>query len=80
MPKPWGCVLLPLMAVKEKEGLCKKMGAEASIDFTTCKDIPAEVMKITTWRYELIRLIEEDGLMKSAHGVIVTAATKAGYE
>ena len=34
---------------KEKEELCKKLGAEAFIDFTTCKDIQAEVMKITTY-------------------------------
>ena len=48
----------------EKEALCKKLGAEAFIDFQTSKDIPAEVMKLTTY---------------GAHGVIVTAATKEGY-
>jgi alcohol dehydrogenase, propanol-preferring len=49
---------------EQKGELCKKLGAEVYIDFTTCKDIPAEVKKITTY---------------GAHGVIVTAATKEGY-
>ncbi|KAF2464403.1 alcohol dehydrogenase [Lindgomyces ingoldianus] len=48
-----------------KRDLCLKLGAEKFIDFTTTKDIPAEVTKITTY---------------GAHGVVVTAATKAGYE
>ena len=48
----------------EKRDLCKKLGAEAFIDFTTTKDIVAEVMKITTY---------------GAHGVLVTAASKEGY-
>ena len=48
-----------------KRDLCLKLGAEKFIDFTTAKDIPAEVMNITTY---------------GAHGVLVTAATKAGYE
>ena len=48
----------------DKEALCKRLGAEAFIDFQTCKDIPGEVMKLTTY---------------GAHGVIVTAATKEGY-
>ena len=48
----------------EKKELCKKLGAEEFIDFTTCADIPAEVMKITTY---------------GAHGVLVTAATKEAY-
>jgi NADPH-dependent curcumin reductase CurA len=45
----------------EKRDLCKRLGAEAFIDFTTTKDIIAEIMRITTYR---------------AHGVLVTAATK----
>lgn len=44
----------------EKRNLCKRLGAEAFIDFTT-KDIIAEIMRITTY---------------GAHGVLVTAATK----
>lgn len=32
-----------------KRDLCKKLGAEHFIDFTTCKDISAEVMKITQY-------------------------------
>lgn len=31
----------------QKKELCKKLGAEEFIDFTTAKDIPAEVMRIT---------------------------------
>lgn len=49
----------------EKGELCKKLGAEEYIDFTTCKDIPAEVMKATKY---------------GAHAVLVTAATKEAYE
>ncbi|OAL48233.1 alcohol dehydrogenase [Pyrenochaeta sp. DS3sAY3a] len=48
-----------------KRDLCLKLGAEKFIDFTTTKDIAAEVTKITTY---------------GAHGVIVFSATKAGYE
>lgn len=47
-----------------KRDLCKKLGAEAFIDFQQTQDIAAEVMKITTY---------------GAHGVIVTAATKEAY-
>jgi hypothetical protein len=49
----------------EKRELCLKLGAEVYIDFKTTKDIPAEVLKITKY---------------GAHGVIVTAATRAAYE
>jgi propanol-preferring alcohol dehydrogenase len=45
--------------------LCLSFGAEKFIDFMTCSDITSEVMKITTY---------------GAHGVIVFAATKTGYE
>jgi propanol-preferring alcohol dehydrogenase len=48
-----------------KKDLCLSLGAEKFIDYTTTKDIAAEIMKITTY---------------GAHGVIVFAATKAGYE
>jgi len=48
----------------EKRDLCKKLGAEMFIDFITTKDIPAEIMKTTTY---------------GGHGVIVFAATKEGY-
>lgn len=47
-----------------KRDLCKKLGAEVFIDYTTEKDITAEVMKITT---------------HGAHAVLVTAATKEAY-
>jgi len=48
----------------EKRDLCKSLGAEEFIDFTQVKDIPAEIMRITTY---------------GAHGVLVTAATKEAY-
>lgn len=48
-----------------KKDLCKKLGAEEFIDFTKVKDTAAEVNRITKY---------------GAHGVIVTAATKAAYE
>ncbi|KAH7161744.1 chaperonin 10-like protein [Dactylonectria macrodidyma] len=48
-----------------KRDLCKELGAEVFIDFQTTKDLTAEIMKITT---------------HGAHGVIVTAATRAAYE
>lgn len=44
----------------EKRDLCERLGAEAFIDFTTTKDITAEIV-IPTY---------------GAHGVLVTAATK----
>lgn len=47
-----------------KKELCLRLGAEYFIDFSTTKDIPARVMEIT-------------GL--GAHGVVVTAASVAGY-
>ncbi|KAF2710853.1 GroES-like protein [Pleomassaria siparia CBS 279.74] len=48
-----------------KRDLCLRLGAEQFIDFNTTKDIAAEVKKITKY---------------GTHGVVVTAATKAGYE
>jgi alcohol dehydrogenase, propanol-preferring len=48
----------------EKGELCKKLGAEEYIDFTSTKDIAAEVTRITTY---------------GAHGVLVTAATAEAY-
>lgn len=50
---------------EHKRELCMKLGAEVFIDFKETKDIAAEVIKITTY---------------GAHGVIVTAATRAAYE
>lgn len=49
----------------EKKALCERLGAEHFIDFMTEKDIVARVKEITTW---------------GAHGVVVTAASKAGYD
>lgn len=47
-----------------KRDLCKKLGAEVFIDYTSTKDIQAEVMRITGY---------------GAHAVLVTAATKEAY-
>lgn len=48
----------------EKKELCMEMGAEAFVDFKTCDDTVAEVMKLTGG--------------KGAHAVIVTGGTAAG--
>ncbi|RMD44464.1 hypothetical protein DV735_g639, partial [Chaetothyriales sp. CBS 134920] len=63
--KAMGLRVIAIDGGAEKEALCKKLGAEFFIDFQTTKDIPAEVLKITT---------------HGAHGVIVFPATKQGYE
>lgn len=62
--KAMGMRIIAIDGGAEKENLCRDLGAEEFIDFTTCKDIVAEVMRITTW---------------GAHGVLVTAASKEGY-
>lgn len=63
--KAMGMRVIAIDGGDAKRDLCLKLGAEKFIDFTTTKDIPAEVLKITTY---------------GSHGVLVTAATKAGYE
>jgi propanol-preferring alcohol dehydrogenase len=49
---------------EEKGKLCKSLGAEEYLDFTTVKDVIAEVTRITTY---------------GAHAVIVFAASKESY-
>ncbi|PYI05565.1 GroES-like protein [Aspergillus sclerotiicarbonarius CBS 121057] len=49
---------------EEKRELCQRLGAEVFIDFQETPDVGAEIMKITKY---------------GAHGIIVTAATKAVY-
>ena len=49
---------------EEKRELCQKLGAEVFVDFRETPDVGAEIMKITQY---------------GAHGIIVTAATKAVY-
>ena len=59
---------LRVIAIDEgqaKEELCKKLGAEAFIDFGKVKDISAEVKRITS---------------HGAHGVVVTAYVRDAYE
>jgi propanol-preferring alcohol dehydrogenase len=62
--KAMGMRVIAVDGGDEKRDLCKRLGAETFIDFTTTKDITAEIMRITTY---------------GAHGVLVTAATKEGY-
>ncbi|KLO93836.1 hypothetical protein CEK26_007606 [Fusarium fujikuroi] len=63
--KAMGMRVIAIDGGDEKRDLCLKLGAEVFIDFKTTKDITAEVMKITKY---------------GAHGVIITAATRAAYE
>ncbi|RMZ82582.1 hypothetical protein DV738_g1519, partial [Chaetothyriales sp. CBS 135597] len=63
--KSMGLRVIAIDGGAEKEAMCKKLGAEHFIDFQTNKDIPAEVLKITTY---------------GAHAVIVFPATRHSYE
>lgn len=63
--KAMGMRVIAIDGGAEKASLCKKLGAEHFLDFTTETDLPARVKEIT-------------GL--GAHGVVVTAASKSGYE
>ncbi|EKJ76064.1 hypothetical protein NXS19_002873 [Fusarium pseudograminearum] len=63
--KAMGMRVIAIDGGDEKRELCLKLGAEVFIDFKTTKDIAAQVLKITTY---------------GAHGVIVTAGTRAAYE
>lgn len=62
--KAMGMRVIAIDGGAEKGELCKKLGAEEYIDFTSTSDIAAEVMRITEY---------------GAHGVLVTAATKEAY-
>ena len=62
--KAMGMRVIAIDGGTEKQKLCLDLGAEHFIDYTITTDVPAEVMKITTY---------------GAHGVLVTAATKEGY-
>lgn len=63
--KAMGMRVIAIDGGDQKRDLCLKLGAEEFIDFTKTKDIPAEVMRITTY---------------GAHGVVVTGATRQAYE
>jgi propanol-preferring alcohol dehydrogenase len=63
--KAMGMRIIAIDGGAEKKALCERLGAEHFIDFTTEKDITAKVKEITGW---------------GAHGVVVTAASRAGYE
>lgn len=62
--KAMGMRIIAVDGGDDKGKLCKQLGAEHYIDFLSCKDVAAEVMKLTTF---------------GAHGVIVFAATKEAY-
>jgi alcohol dehydrogenase, propanol-preferring len=63
--KAMGMRVIAVDGGKEKEEMCKKIGAEHFIDFMKVKDVPAEVVKIA------------DGV--GAHGLIVTASNSKAY-
>ncbi|KAM0558124.1 hypothetical protein ACHAPJ_005291 [Fusarium lateritium] len=63
--KAMGMRVIAIDGGEHKRELCLKLGAEVYIDFQATKDIPAEVLKLTKY---------------GAHGVLVTAATRAAYE
>ncbi|KAL2013392.1 hypothetical protein VTN00DRAFT_917 [Thermoascus crustaceus] len=63
--KAMGMRVIAIDGGNEKGELCKKLGAEVYIDFLAEKDIAAKVMELT---------------MYGAHGVVVTAASRAAYE
>jgi len=50
---------------EEKRKLCTELGSDHWIDFQTCKDVTAEIKRVT------------DG--KGAHATIVTTASSSGY-
>ncbi|KAI9018197.1 hypothetical protein DFJ74DRAFT_676333 [Hyaloraphidium curvatum] len=60
-----GLQVVAIDSGKDKEELCKKLGAVAFIDFKEVKDIPAKVHEITGG---------------GAHAVIVTGGTKSAYD
>jgi NADPH:quinone reductase-like Zn-dependent oxidoreductase len=47
--KATGMRMIAVDGGDERRDLCKRLGAEASIDFTTTKDITAEIMRTTTY-------------------------------
>ncbi|KZZ98180.1 Alcohol dehydrogenase superfamily, zinc-type [Ascosphaera apis ARSEF 7405] len=64
--KALGYRIIGVDAGESKRSLCMSLGCEAFADITQTKDIVAEVLKAS------------DGI--GAHGVIVTAGSKAAYE
>jgi len=63
--KAMGMRVIAIDGGADKEALCKRLGAEHYIDFIKEQNIEAKVKEITTY---------------GAHGVVVTAASKAGYD
>ena len=62
--KVMGMRIIAVDGGAEKEKLCLSLGAEHFIDYTSVQDIPAEVLRITTY---------------GAHGVAVFAASPKSY-
>lgn len=63
--KAMGMRIIAIDGGKDKEELCKKLGAEYYLDFLTEKDLVAKVIEITTY---------------GTHGVVVMAASRTVYE
>ncbi|EME81261.1 uncharacterized protein MYCFIDRAFT_64530 [Pseudocercospora fijiensis CIRAD86] len=63
--KAMGMRVIAIDGGDEKDRLCKDLGAEAYIDYTKVQDLPAEVLRLTTY---------------GAHGIIVFAASRQGYQ
>ncbi|KAH7021894.1 alcohol dehydrogenase [Ilyonectria destructans] len=62
--KAMGMRVIAVDGGKEKEQMCRKLGAEEFIDYRECKNTAAEVMRITTY---------------GAHGALVAAPTQEAY-
>jgi len=62
--KAMGMRVIAIDGGDSKAKLCIDLGAEEFLDFTTTKDLAAEVSRITKY---------------GAHGVVITAASREGY-
>ncbi|KAJ3508083.1 hypothetical protein NM208_g15873 [Fusarium decemcellulare] len=63
--KAMGMRVIAVDGGKEKGQMCRDLGAEVFIDFRECKDMAADVKKITTY---------------GTHGALVAAPTKEAYD
>ncbi|GAB7366277.1 hypothetical protein MBLNU230_g7834t1 [Neophaeotheca triangularis] len=62
--KAMGMRIIAIDSGADKAALCTSLGAEHFLDFKKTEDLPAEVLKLTTY---------------GAHGVIVFSASRASY-
>lgn len=63
--KAMGMRVIAIDGGTDKEALCKKLGAEVFIDYVEETNVPAKVIETTKY---------------GAHGVVVTAGSRASYE